>query len=185
MVSNPVYRKYIKYFTKSRLFIYESSVPEVAELAAVRQLLKMRSRKSILEVQSNTHLVGVQSKYIFLPVLNFQTMYLRNSIILLTRSCTDRSRLIESWDSSLSILLGSIGIDSLNSYLLLTCSNFNYLPKIVTTYSRKVVLTYVGGGVTGSVFIKNSRSSRKKEYYRLQGLPYYRRYTDPDYNDRE
>lgn len=165
MVSNPVYRKYIKYFTRSRLFIYEGP-GEVTTLAAIKQILRMKKSKPKLEIVSDTNLDLV--KYIYSTIITTRGTVPKDSLLLVTGS------ILSKYSISFHVLLNNL--DWYNSWLVLVCSDFNFLDYFIRNYDRKTVLTYAGGGASKSVFIKNSRASSKKEYYRLNSLDYYRKY---------
>ena len=173
MVSNPVYRSYIRYFSQSRLFIYESTVPEIAELAAIRQIIRMKSRKPKLKIVSSLYLEKIGFRY-WSTDGNYNLTELEKSLILLGGNEFFSRRLRPKKYRGLIWLLGSLFF--MESKLILTCSSYDYLDILVRSYSPKTVFTYAGGGVTGSVFVKNSRSRTKKEYYRIKNLTYYRKY---------
>ena len=164
-MNSPVYRSYMKYYTGSRLFIYEGP-GQVTTLAAIRQALRMKAKHSILEIVSDYYLSS--TKFTYSPIVTSKGLVAKDSLLLVTKP------LAKSSASDLALLLSNL--NWFNSWVILTCSELDYLSKFIKNYRDKTVFTYAGGGATGSVFVKNARASSRKEYYRLQGLTHYRKY---------
>jgi hypothetical protein len=153
----------MKYYSGSRLSIYEGP-GEVTTLAAIRQILRMRAKCPSLSIVSDYYLSATRFNYS--PVIT-KNLVPKDNLLLMT--------LLKSSNYNMDLRLIINGLIWYNNWLILVCNEFDYLD-IFIKGQNPTVYTYAGGGVTGSVFVKNARSSTKKEYYRLQKLSYYRKY---------